>query len=251
MANSDQLRSNKNQHKAKNLFSKEDDKLIYQAMALVQKYLEKRFPVELSQKDFFIQHQKFITLEEVIQKINASKIRNINTVEKWTKNQKGTLRAFQPDGGVLTLRSNNNALVHYLIFAEIKRQGTNDIRAKEGKQKQAEGNAIERLGKNLSIIRSLFKYETITPYIVFCWGYDFNESRTDVGAYLLNVSRLWSMNEFYDLNKINIFTKHPSSNNHACYQPISIYYQYEAWTIDQMLPKMQEVAETAVRTYIY
>ena len=82
MANSDQLRSNKNQHKAKNLFSKEDDKLIYQAMALVQKYLEKRFPVELSQKDFFIQHQKFITLEEVIQKINASKIRNINTVEK-------------------------------------------------------------------------------------------------------------------------------------------------------------------------
>ena len=43
------------------------------------------------------------------------------------------MRAFQPDGGVLTLKSKEKSNIDYLIFAEIKRQGTNDLRAKEGK----------------------------------------------------------------------------------------------------------------------
>ena len=36
-----------------------------------------------------------------------------------------------------------------ILISEVKSQGTNDAREKEGKSKQAMGNAIERLGKNM------------------------------------------------------------------------------------------------------
>ena len=36
-----------------------------------------------------------------------------------------------------------------ILITEMKNQGTNDLRLKEGKKKQAKGNAIERLGKNV------------------------------------------------------------------------------------------------------
>ena len=82
MANSEQLRSNPNQHKAKNTLSKNDDKIIYQAMINVKQYLEKRFATELSQKNLFIEHRKTLTLKEVIEKINESKLRNIPLIDK-------------------------------------------------------------------------------------------------------------------------------------------------------------------------
>ena len=60
-----------------------------------------------------------------------------------------------------------------LVIAEVKHQGTNDKRAEEGKSAQASGNAIERLGKNLTGIKAMTHYETITPFICFGDGCDF------------------------------------------------------------------------------
>ena len=54
-------------------------------------------------------------------------------------------RTIIPDGGILYLIKNKEKFP--LVIAEIKRQGTNKERLKEGKAKQATGNAIERLGK--------------------------------------------------------------------------------------------------------
>src|SRR3546814_17460064 len=55
----------------------------------------------------------------------------------------------------------------------MKRQGTNDQRALEGKGKQSQGNAIERLGKILIGFRSALQYERIMLFDCFGWGIDF------------------------------------------------------------------------------
>jgi type II restriction enzyme len=44
-----------------------------------------------------------------------------------------------------------------VLIAEVKNQGTNDLRAEEGLLKQAKGNAIERLGKNLLGLRTALR----------------------------------------------------------------------------------------------
>ncbi|MFB5029699.1 MAG: hypothetical protein WJU30_00240 [Candidatus Phytoplasma pruni] len=55
-------------------------------------------------------------------------------------------------------------------MSEVKRQGTNDKLKDEGKPKQARGNAVERLGKNLTAIKSMFMHELIAPFVCFGWG---------------------------------------------------------------------------------
>ena len=83
-------------------------------------------------------------------------------------------RKIVPDGGILYL-VNKKQMKNYrwsLVIAEIKRQGTNKERIKEGKSKQATGNAIERLGKNLTGIKAMMNYEDITPFVCFGWGCD-------------------------------------------------------------------------------
>src|SRR3546814_5701161 len=56
----------------------------------------------------------------------------------------------KPDGGILNLKTEDDPSFQSIVLAvEMKRQGTNDQRALEGKGKQYQGNAIERLGKSL------------------------------------------------------------------------------------------------------
>ncbi len=57
----------------------------------------------------------------------------------------------KPDGGILAIKSSKDSTLTYpILISEVKNQGTNDLRAKEGLRQQAQGNAIERLGKNLN-----------------------------------------------------------------------------------------------------
>src|SRR3546814_12033538 len=71
----------------------------------------------------------------------------------------------KPDGGILILKQEDDPSFQRIVLAvEMKRQGTNDQRALEGKGKQSQGNAIERLGKNLIGFRSALQYERITPF---------------------------------------------------------------------------------------
>ncbi len=77
-----------------------------------------------------------------------------------------------PDGGILSIRQNDGT-THPILITEVKNQGTNDLRAAEGKAKQARGNAIERLGKNVIGFRTAMITETIFPFICFGDGCDF------------------------------------------------------------------------------
>src|SRR3546814_1406754 len=66
----------------------------------------------------------------------------------------------KPDVGILILKKEDDPSFQRIVLAvEMKRQGTNDQRALEGKGKQSQGNAIERLGKNLIGFRSALQYE--------------------------------------------------------------------------------------------
>ena len=60
-----------------------------------------------------------------------------------------------PDGGILSIISADGERMFPVLITEVKNQGTNDLRAQEGLKKQAMGNAIERLGKNVIGFRAI------------------------------------------------------------------------------------------------
>jgi len=166
MATSKQLQDNLKQHKPKNKQSKKDEKKVLEAMRRVIAYLEDR--LELAKRGYELEYIKSIKLSELIDIIKSYEKRfeyaNLTNENSFIK----------PDGGIVILKSKTDKNFKRIVLAvEMKKQGTNDQRVKEGKNIQAQGNAIERLGKNLIGIRSTLQYEKITPFISFGWGIDF------------------------------------------------------------------------------
>lgn len=160
MSTSIQLRKNKAQHKPKNDFSKGDDKKIAEVMGDVITHLNTRF--KLSSLGYKLAYVKSIHLSELIGIIKSYDKRSEFAP---LTNEDSFIR---PDGGILLLAKESDSKYKRIVLAvEMKRQGTNDQRAAEGKKKQAQGNAIERLGKNLIGIRSTLQYEKVTPFVCF------------------------------------------------------------------------------------
>lgn len=156
-----------------------------------------------------------------------------------------THHTIKPDGGILFLKKKDDKnYKKILLITEAKRQGTNDIRKKQGKNKQATGNAIERLGKNLTGIKAMLNHEKITPFVCFGWGCDFADTEKTVLA-KLNV-----LNEFYYLNKTYIF-KTDGNSDHNYFSPVSMYFRERKWEVGEMFEIMKEIAETSLRYYIF
>lgn len=80
-----------------------------------------------------------------------------------------------PDGGLLYLETNgqHQHSKQLLLTSEMKHQGTNYARQLAGKSKQANGNAIERMHKNIDVLRAYMSNDIVFPYVVYCWGEDF------------------------------------------------------------------------------
>ena len=230
MANSERLRLNKNQHVVKNLLSKGDDKKVVEAMMQVIEYMGTRFP--LKDMGYRLDYVDRITLRELIDIISSYETR----FEFSALTKEGSF--IKPDGGILILKKEDDPTFQRIVLAvEMKRQGTNDQRALEGKGKQSQGNAIERLGKNLIGFRSALQYERITPFVCFGWGVDFAP-----GSSILD--RVITMNEFYPLNRIFVFKRED-------YAPVSMYFRSEEWDTGELYATMMEIAETSVRYYIF
>jgi type II restriction enzyme len=214
MANSKQLRENKNQHRVKNKQSKVADKEIFLAMADTKNYLEVRFKKLLEERGLVIKYEKNLSFDTMI---NLIKIKNIRNVF----DENFSTRTIKPDGGVLILRKENDQKYYkVVIIAETKHQGTNDLRLKEGLKKQAQGNAIERLGKNLTGIRAMFNHERIIPFVCFGSGHDFEEKQGFV------MSKISMLNEFYYLNRIYV-SKVDGTSNLNYFSPVSMYFRYD------------------------
>jgi hypothetical protein len=241
MASSNDLRKNKNQHKPKNTKSKLDDKNIAQSMKKTISYIEERFSDITNFDGFYIKFSSKLFLDEMMANIKNGGIRK-QFDTSWKSN------AIKPDGGFLILKKRDDDNYQKLILAaEVKRQGTNDKREEEGLKRQARGNAIERLGKNLIGIRAMMNHEDITPFVCFGSGDDFNEK--DISTKNM-FSKLSTMNEFYYLNKTYIF-KLDGNSEHNKFSPVSMYFRKHEWSIDEMFEIMKEIAETSLRYYIF
>lgn len=235
MTQHDSLRKRTEQHKPKNEKSKHDDKDVYKSMAMVMDYLRNKKEFA-SDCDLEFSHQ--IEVKYMIDFIKRKGVRK-------EFNYEFADRTIIPDGGILYLIKNKEKFP--LVIAEIKRQGTNKERLKEGKSKQATGNAIERLGKNLIGIRTMMNYEEITPFVCFGWGCDFALDIEETGTVR---SKVVMMNEFYNLNQIYVYKKEGNANVNS-FAPVSMYFREEPWSVNEMFDIMKEIAETSIRYYLY
>ena len=230
MSRSDELRQRSEQHKPKNTLSKGDDKKVAVVMDEVVQYLNDRF--KLDDLGYYLEYVKSIKLSELIGIIKSydkrTEFASLTKVDSYMK----------PDGGVLLLRRKDHAAYRRIALAvEMKHQGTNDKRILEGKGKQAQGNAIERLGKNLIGVRATLQYEKVTPFVCFGWGVDFAP-----GSSIRD--RVITMNEFYPLNRIFIHKREG-------YSPVSMFFREKEWGDRELFEVMKEIAEASITTYIY
>lgn len=221
MANSDFLRNNINQHIIKNVQSKHMDKDIIVATNAVIDTLSAEYPT------LTFEHQKTMKLVDIIAMISKQ---YPEYAELFGTPQNTSF--ISPDGGFL-FATNKNGVRRIVLVGEVKRQGTNDARQKEGLPKQAQGNAIERLGKNLIGIRALFKNEGVLPFVCFGSGYDFQP-----GSSILD--RVLTMNEFFPLNKIFV------EKSFLPFEPATMLFRYEDWSIEEMSDILYTVAKTAI-----
>lgn len=144
--------------------------------------------------------------------------------------------SMRPDGGILSIvdKSDNK---YPILISEKKNQGTNDLRALEGKKKQAKGNAIERLGKNVIGFRAAMLNESIFPFICFGDGCDFHESSTII-------DRVVTIAMFGHLNKVYLHNSPCNRFNRGSY-----FFKVEEWTKNEMFDICLDIARSSVYYY--
>ena len=139
--------------------------------------------------------------------------------------------SIKPDGGMITA----NALP--IFFGEVKNQGTNHLRLKEGLPRQSMGNGIERIYKNIVEIQHIMKDYNFLPYIIFVQGSDFHEGSSIV-------DRLSMLAPFNKLKtKGNLPSVYLALNSSWENDPIQ-------WTAEQMLNICYESCSTIVEKYV-
>jgi len=146
--------------------------------------------------------------------------------------------AMRPDGGILYLVDSAKALYPILI-SEVKNQGTNDLRREEGKAKQAKGNAIERLGKNVIGFRAALRNESIFPFVCFGYGCDFADDSSIL-------DRVVTINMFGELCETNLHDLGPG----GLFDRGSYYFREAKWSVDEMVEVMFDIADRAILYYI-
>lgn len=140
-----------------------------------------------------------------------------------------------PDGGILSLVGKDRKRYPILI-AEKKNQGTNDLRVREGKPRQAQGNAIERLGKNVIGFRVRMLHEAIFPFVCFGDGCDFADD-------LSILDRVRTIAMFGELNHEHLFTEGDRFNRGT------FYFRVPEWTFSEMKDRCLSIAERSVYYY--
>lgn len=237
MSQHDSLRERYEQHKAKNFLSKKDDKNIYVAANMVINYLITRFEMDTKFENYHLEYARSIKISDMINFIKSRGVRS-----EFYIYDDG--RSIVPDGGIIYLVDDVKNIKYPLVIAEVKHQGTNKERELEGKEKQATGNAIERLGKNLTAIKTYMHYENITPFVCFGHGCDFASNEFTV------LTKVLCLNEFYDINKIYV-NKRDSDRDHGGFSPVSMYFREEVWSANEMFDIMKEIAEYSFRYWLF
>jgi type II restriction enzyme len=200
--------------------SKKQEKDFDIAVKCVIELVNEKFP------KIKLRHDKLIKLNSVIENIK-------NEFPDVDFSKVGESSFMKPDGGLLYAITKNNKMYPILI-AEVKRQGTNDTRASEGLEKQANGNAIERLGKNVIGLRTYMMTENIFPFVCFGHGCDFGDTSIP--------DRVRTIAMFGELNKQYL-------HNQGQFNRGSFYFRESKWSTEEMVERMYDIAEKSLFYY--
>lgn len=145
--------------------------------------------------------------------------------------------SMRPGGGILSIVDRSGKR-HPILISEKKNQGTNDLRMRQGKGKQAKGNAIERLGKNVIGFRALLLSESIFPFVCFGDGCDFADDSSIV-------DRVKTISMFGTLNEVHLHNEGPN----GIFNRGTYYFRVPEWTEDEMFSLSLDVARRSVLYY--
>lgn len=224
MARSEQLRGQRTGTVINATSRKQETELI-QALQQVARHLDVQFP------GVRFVHEKTWRLGDIVGELR-------NSYSEVDFSYHFASSSIRPDGGFLYIRSKpGDPLTYPILISEVKNQGTNDRRAQEGLGRQARGNAIERLGKNLIGLRAALLRESIFPFVCFGYGCDFEEDSSIL-------DRVSTMAMFGELNRTYLHNQEDGKFNRG-----SFYFRPERWTVAEMSEIMTDIAERAVLYY--
>jgi type II restriction enzyme len=221
MSDSKKLRQNINQHRVKNTKSDKMDKDIIIVINKLIITLEKEYP------ELVFEWASQIYLSNIIADLQVQFPQYAGKFS--TVHPKATIK---PDGGFLFC-TNKKGEKRLILVSEVKRQGTNDERLIEGKKKQAQGNAIERLGKNLTGIKAICKAKGSIPFVCFGHGVDFTKGSTIL-------DRVITINEFFPLNTTFV------TKTYLPFEPVSLYFREKSWSKKEMSDILYCIAKEAI-----
>ncbi|MBT9137062.1 MAG: Type-2 restriction enzyme RsrI [Firmicutes bacterium] len=209
-----------------NAISKKQESEVMQALQQVEKYLRSRFGETIR-----LSHTPQWYLKDLVSELKHC----FPDVDFHNHFHNSSIR---PDGGILFLNGGEDDKITYpILIAEVKNQGTNDLRLAEGKSKQARGNAIERLGKNVIGLRAALLRESIFPFVCFGYGCDFEEKSSIL-------DRVTTIAMFGRLNTTYLFNENGERFNRG-----SFYFRENKWSVDEMFSVMSDIAERSVQYY--
>lgn len=207
-----------------NTISSAQEKALTQALRTVRCRLSKEFP------GLTLRHESQWKLSDVVNRLRTS----FPGVDFHYHFETSAMR---PDGGIFSIISKTQN-AYPILITEKKNQGTNDLRIAEGKGKQARGNAIERLGKNVIGFRAAMKMETIFPFVCFGDGCDFENTSSIL-------DRVVTIAQFGRLNKE--YLHHVGGQSE--FDRGTFYFRQEPWTEKEMADLASDIAIKSVYYY--
>lgn len=209
-----------------NTTSKRQESSIIQALQLVVDEISHKFGSSVS-----LVHENQWYLSDIVEDLNR-------TFPDVYFHYHFDTSSIRPDGGILYIKGKpGDALRYPILISEVKNQGTNDLRVREGLPRQSRGNAIERLGKNLIGLRSALMRESIFPFVCFGYGCDFAKDSSIL-------DRVSTMAMFGRLNKTYLHNEENGRFNRG-----SFYFREDEWSVDEMFTIMLDIADRSILYY--
>lgn len=146
-------------------------------------------------------------------------------------------RGFKPDGKFLYINDKSDNTPYVLVASEAKTQGTNKCRVKNGKGRQAIGNAVERSSKNLGLMKEFFKNFPFNPYAIFITGSDFSKD----SAYGLHRAKEINCGKGINKTHLNL-----GKGNTAA----SVYCREDSFTISEIIEVLYPIAKNSLKYYL-
>jgi type II restriction enzyme len=207
-----------------NLTSRQQETALGKALKVTTAQLLAEFELKLV-------HRKSWPLPTVVERLGAE----FPEVDFYSPSP-GT--SMKPDGGILSIEG-LDGVEYPVLISEVKNQGTNDLRLAEGKEPQAKGNAIERLGKNVIGIRAAMLGEGIVPFVCFGYGSDFT-----AGSSILD--RVATIAMFGELNTLHLV----NAGKGEQFNRGSFFFRRKKWSKDEMQDVLVEVGHRSIHYYL-